>query len=76
MIPTKANHNELRDGEYYWVRFDTKWEIGKYDHMFNQFRFTTGEGVCGFRSVKEFDPNPITREDRTDRLSGEPLDPQ
>ena len=75
MIPTKANHDEVRDGEYYWVRYDTKWEIARYNHMFNQFHFTNCS-VCGFRNLKEFDPDPIVREDRTDRLSGEPLDPQ
>lgn len=49
----------MREEGYYWVFWDTKWEIAYYNPSLKEWKFTDGSRVTNDKSFKKIDENRI-----------------
>ena len=51
---------KFENGQYYWVKYQGAWGIGKYVEQYKQFQMI-GRTVYDFPNIEEIDPIPIIR---------------
>jgi hypothetical protein len=60
MKETDEKLSNIKDGCYYWIKYDNTWAIGRYQEKFKQF-LLTGRTVYDIPNIQDIDPVPITR---------------